>query len=45
MNITILCRLPPDRQKFQFLLLGITKRYITNASRAPEDRFIRQCYS
>jgi len=45
MNITILCRFPPDKQRLYFLFLGITKRYITNVSRAPSDRFIRQCYS
>ncbi|CAF1378625.1 unnamed protein product [Adineta steineri] len=45
MIVTILWRYSSDTQRFRPLLLGITKRYITNASRAPADRFIRQCYS
>ncbi|CAF2589212.1 unnamed protein product [Rotaria sp. Silwood2] len=45
MIITILWRLPTDKQRLRFLLVGITKRYLTNISRAPVDYFIRQCYS
>ncbi|CAF1368102.1 unnamed protein product [Adineta steineri] len=45
MIVTILWRYSCDTQRFRPLLLGITKRYIANASRAPADRFIRQCYS
>ncbi|CAF1192895.1 unnamed protein product [Adineta steineri] len=45
MIVTILWRYSSDTQRFRPLLFGITKRYITNASRAPADRFIRQCYS
>jgi len=45
MIVTILWRLPPEKQRLRLLLLGITKRYITNASPAPADPFIRQCYS
>jgi hypothetical protein len=45
MIVTILWRLPPEKQRFRLLLLGITKRCITNVSSAPADPFIRQCYS
>jgi hypothetical protein len=42
MNVTVLCRLPPDKRRLYFLFLGITKRYLTNVS---PDRFIQQCCS
>lgn len=45
MITTVVTRLSPNKRRAQFLLLGITKRYVANASQASEDRFIRQCYS
>ena len=44
MITTLIGRLPSDKRVFQFLLIGTTKRYATNASRASENRFIHQCY-
>ncbi|CAF1327406.1 unnamed protein product [Rotaria magnacalcarata] len=45
MIINIFWRFPANKKKLGPFLNGITKRYITNASQVPVDRFIRQFYS